>query len=439
MVWYDGFEGKKVLTVPNSEIDEFRIDYFSFMPDINRKNNTISCKGLFKKVEPIKLSLLGALDNPQKTQLFYTPLLGYNNYNGLMVGGAIYNHLIFQKKIEVELMPLYGIKNNSLAGYGKIQYNISPKKYVRNIAIGAQTARFTYDDEPFNQNYLKIAPYVNVEFKNKNAREKIMQQLTYRVVVIDKQAYTYGYDSFDSTYKPKRESVYYTVNDFNYSYLNKRIINPFNIKLNTQFYLKNRDEMLKASVTFNYSLTVNKKKSFDIRLFAGKMFLRSDQYDFRFRLSGQTGYQDYLFDNVYFGRSASLPNIGFQQFTENDGAFKAWTPRGQSDDWIVSLNLKSPTLFKIPLFFYADAGVYHTKGLSENAEFLYSVGVGIPVIKNFITIYIPAINSQKITDSQNLNLTLSGNDKVRFIDTIRFTFNLSEANPFNFVKNNLPF
>jgi hypothetical protein len=149
-------------------------------------------------------------------------------------------------------------------------------------------------------------------------------------------------------------------------------------------------------------------------------------------MSGQTGYQDYTFDNVYFGRNATVPNIGAQQFTETDGAFKVYTPLGQSDDWIIALNIKTPKIFKIPAFIYSDIGIYNAKGL-DAPEMLYSLGVGVPLIKDIIEVYFPVLNSKNITDVQKLN------NSNRYLDQIRFTFYLNRANPFEVIKNNLPF
>src|SRR5882757_2882603 len=59
-VWYNGFPNKtkRVVEFPPSEIDEFRIDYGEYIPEINRKNNSMRTHGLLKKAEPLKLSFV---------------------------------------------------------------------------------------------------------------------------------------------------------------------------------------------------------------------------------------------------------------------------------------------------------------------------------------------------------------------------------------------
>ena len=435
MVWYEGFEGEKTLQFPPAEIDEFKIDYFGFMPEINRQNNTIRIKGIFKKIEPIKLEFIGAIDNPNKTQLFWTPIAGYNEYNKGMLGLAVYNHALFQKKIEIDLAPLYSFGSNNICGYGKIQGNIAlDNNFIQQISLGVKSSRFAYATnekvkDPLN--FTKIEPYPNIEFGKKNKRSPITQHIAYRMVNISRDSK----DPYGIIYTAS-PSVY-SINDLRYTLENKRTINPFKIMVNAQV----GNGMSKASVTANFSISTKPKKSIDIRFFAGKMFGISSNGDYRFRMSGQTGFQDYLYDNIYFGRSTLSPsNIGFQQFSENDGAFKVWCLNGQSDNWLSTVNIKSPKLFKLPLLAYADFGVFSTNVTNiingvvtgpkpSDSELMYSFGVGIPLIKNAFEIYIPLYNSKNIND---------GLKNFSFAETIRFTLNLNMANPFNIIKNVMP-
>ncbi|HEY1040113.1 MAG TPA: M1 family metallopeptidase [Bacteroidia bacterium] len=429
MMWLDGFEGKRTVTCPPAEVDEFRIDYFQFMPDMNRKNNSCRTNGLFKKVEPIRFPFFAALDDPYQSQLFWTPLVGYNNYNGFMAGLALYNHAALQKTLEYELLPIYGFQNKNIAGYGNVQLNFRPHSRFQQISVGVKGARFAYLNEPFSLNYNKIAPFINFIFKKKNLRSPISQNLTYRAVMLSNESFEY-YLTKSGDYEPSRTWSNYLVNDITYKLDNKRAINPFSVAANYQ----SARGMDKVSLTANYYVTLKNRKAFQFRFFGGKMFSNSSgHFDARFRMSGQSGFQDYLFDNVYVGRNEYYaPNIAVQQFTETDGAFKTGSYAGQSDDWIVAFNVKTPKIFMLPLFVYADAGAYHANGMSKSADFLWDLGIGVPVVKDFMEVFFPVVNSQNMTDAQNPTAT-------RYIDKVRFTFYLNRANPFEVIKNNLPF
>ena len=56
------------------------------MPEVNRNNNIIKTKSLFKKIEPIKLQFLGSIDHTQKTQIFFAPNYKWNYYDRSLIG-----------------------------------------------------------------------------------------------------------------------------------------------------------------------------------------------------------------------------------------------------------------------------------------------------------------------------------------------------------------
>ena len=61
--------------------------------------------------------------------------------------------------------------------------------------------------------------------------------------------------------------------------------------------------------------------------------------------------------------------------------------------------------------------------------FLYNFGIDICLWKNIFEIYIP------IAYSKDIKTTLEANNKSGFFDTIRFTLNLHNINPRNFITN----
>ena len=434
MTWFDGFKDERKVTLPMAEVDEFQIDYFLFMPEINRQNNNYRLNKLIKRAEPLQLSLIGSLDNPNKIQGFFTPVPAYNKYNGFMMGLALYNHLLFQKNLEFELLPFYGFKNNSIAGYGNLQVHLFPEgNFFQKISLGIKAQRFAYSEEKFLNNYTKAAPYLNIEFKKSNLRSKVNNFLRYRYVFVNKE-YPY-YTVSANEISAVKKSFDYAVHDVHYIFENKNKLQSFTSDANFQ---ASENGMKKTSVTLNYSWLCklktgknsSKKSQLDLRLFAGKLIRNSKEVNYLFRMSGQTGYQDYLFDYSYFGRSERNPDLGFQQFTETDGAFKVWSPVGQSDDYMVSFNLKSPRLFLLPFYLYGDAGVFSTSGQNKPYETVYSFGIAIPLLRNYFEIFVPLQSSKNILDAQKAN-------NLSWAETIRFTCNVNLVNPFNLIKNNL--
>jgi len=428
MVIYDGFKDKQVLDFPSIEADYFKIDYMEDMPEINRKNNTIRTSGLFKKVEPLKLQFLSSLDNPNKTQLFYSPVAGWNNYNKWMVGMAFYNTTVIPKKFEYELMPMYSFGTNDIAGYGRLTYNIYPKnKLFQQISLGTTTTRYAYSTNPITTNFNKIAPELNIEFKKKNATSPYTHKLRYRNITILQDNYNVHVqtDSAGSTVTYSPTSTTKNFNDITYSFAKKDPIKPFSVKVD----LQQGENMCKTSVTGNYSINFREKhKGFDIRFFAGT-FLGTSAANagaYRFRLSGQRGYQDYLYDNVYLGRTETSGTLA-NQFTETDGAFKFYSPLGQTSQWITAVNLKSSLgNIKLPVNLYADIGMTGADGRTGETV-LYDGGASLILAKNIFEIYFPVLICKGFQDYKTAN-------NLKYIETIRFMLNLNLLNPFDLIK-----
>lgn len=438
-VWYNGFKGKKVFEFPPSEIDEFKIDYEQYIPEVNRKNNNIRTKGLFKRSEPFKMSFVGKIDNPEYTRLNYLPILGYNEYNKFMLGCAFYNYSFLQKDIEFTFAPMYAFGNNAPVGFADAKFNIKQNnKLFQQITLSTKLKSFSYDYyntsffnetfntniNSFNLNYIKKVLGIDFELKKQNARSKITQHIGYtsNALIVDDLQYTFDSARADIV-KKSTETI---INNFYYTLQNKRVINPFNINFNFQ----HNHAFGKISTEINYAITFKDNNNLDFRLFAGAFVFgnTSDKGPYRFRMSGFNGYQDYLFDYNYVGRN-EINGVGFAQFTENDGAFKVWTPLGQTSKWLVALNIKSPKVGKLPLKLFIDIGTSEFNESLLKDKFLYNVGFDICIWKDIFEIYIPVAYSNDIKKALEVN-------NKGFFDTIRFTLNLHKIYPRNFISNN---
>ncbi|HEY0030410.1 MAG TPA: M1 family metallopeptidase [Bacteroidia bacterium] len=422
-VMYDGFKGKQALSFPVASIDYFKIDLREDMPEISRNNNRIRTKGLFKKIEPLKLQFLGSLDNPDKSQLFWTPVAGWNNYNKWMFGVAVYNNIFPQKKFEFELMPLLSYSTQDFAGYGHIAYNIFPNSAFQRITLGISGARYAYSNDPFDLNFNKIAPELTLQFKKAKLTNPYNFTIRYRNITIIEDGYKGKFEFTPPVYSPT--TITTNFNDVNFTLEKSDAITPFNVNLNVQ----QGQNILKTGLTFKYSFNFKKKnKGIDVRFFAGT-FIGTNAADagpYRFRLSGQRGYQDYLYDNVFLGRTET-EGVLASQFTETDGGFKFYSPLGQSSQWVTALNIKSSLgNMKIPLRLYADIGTSASDGISKE-DVLYNAGICLSFKKDVFEIYFPLLISQDFKDYKEAN-------GLEYPETIRFTLNLNLVNPFKLIR-----
>ncbi|HSH64859.1 MAG TPA: M1 family aminopeptidase, partial [Bacteroidia bacterium] len=422
---YTGFPGKQALTFPPADIDYFKIDFAEDMPEKNRKNNTVRTKGILKTVEPFRLQFLGSLNNPTRTQLFWTPVAGWNNYNKWMLGAAFYNSLIPRKNFEFELMPLYSYSTNDLAGYGHLSYTFYPTGNVfQNIQLGIVGTRYAMYNVPFNMNFNKIAPELTIELKKKKATGPFTNKIKYRHITIIEDVDQQKFEN--NSVSHNLVSSYSNFHDLTYTISKKDVIMPYSLSANFQ----QGENMCKAALTAKYSYQFRKKnKGVEFRFFAGTFIgtSLSNGGPYRFRMSGQRGYQDYLYDHIYLGRTET-DGILANQFTETDGGFKFYSPVGQTSKWLTALNIKSSLgNLKLLISLYADIGTMADDGISKE-KFLYDAGVALTIRKDIFEIYFPLLISNDLEKYKTTN-------DLKYLETIRFTLNLNLLNPFEFIRN----
>ncbi len=444
--WLDGFSGKKTinLSLPDGEgqggaFDKLVIDAVNSTPDINRQNNNLKMKGLCKKTEPFNLRMFGAVHNTNKTQLFWLPVAGWNKYNGFMLGTAIYNNLIPEKKFEYVLMPMYGFGNKDLAGGASAHYNLHFDKIFQTVRLGFVAERYCYGTTQLpNTNFNKLTPELFLEIKRKHLNNPIKQTIYVRSINVMQEIAVGNYSFAPVLYHYDTTST--SIQELTYKINNTRKINPYDVSLSVQ----QADEFVKTAITANYHLLLNKKKkAIDFRFYAGKMFGTTTNGNYYIYSSGTNGAHDYTYDQVFLGR-AEASGFFSHQFAETEGNMKVYTPLGRSNDWLTALNIKSSLPAKLPIKFFADINLLPRK-TALNQAMLYDAGFYIPLVKNTIEIYFPLFMSKDIKDVfylNNADLVPPPNgddpDKYRFkrmARMIRFTFNINKLNPFELVRN----
>ncbi|HEY6162736.1 MAG TPA: M1 family metallopeptidase [Bacteroidia bacterium] len=434
-VWVEGIvpgTSKEVDMGSFAEVDHFRIDPMGDMPEVNRDNNIIKTKGLFKKTEPLRLQFLGSLDNPEKTQLFYSPAFGWNNYNGFMAGLVLYNNLAPEKKFEYILMPMYGFKNKDLAGMADLRLNMHPGHVFQTVRLGVNAERFAYSTDPFpTMNFNKVAPYLELELKRKELRNPYKNIIKFREVGIVKNSFYPVYLTnivnnipVDSVaFHPRTDTL--LVSELSYYISKTSNLHPWNsgVKLEASKYFTKLS--FEANYRFNFKA---KNKSFDIRIFAGTFLDNSNLQagNYAFHMSGITGWQDYLYDDVFLGRSEGTGLLA-HQFSDKNGGFKVFTPYGSSTQWIASVNLRS-SIPKVPyLELFADIGTSAKDGI-KNDNVMYEAGACLSIGKGLIEVFFPLLLSNDLQSYVN-------NYQSNYFERVRFTFNINLVNPFNLIRN----
>jgi hypothetical protein len=427
--WEEGFTGKKNLHVSCGQCDEIKIDAVNDIPEIEKKNNNIKTKGLFRKIEPLQFSFLGKLEDPSKSQLFFTPVIGWNNYNKTMAGIALYNKFVPHKNFEYLFMPMYSFGTKSLAGSGTISNTFYfSKSFIHHLEISASAKRYAFartnvfvTDEHKTDYYFVQAPLELTFFlKQAAARSTIKRKIILRNINVWQDENVYdeqGGGMKKNNYLPYFQTIF----DFR----NNRTFDPFAFKI----VLESGDQYMKAFARAGYKFSYpDVRKGVVVSVYGGTFLSHSTTNPvYNLRLSDYSS-TDYLYDDIYLGRSESEGILSRQTYLR-DGGFKTFFPGGESDKWVASLNITADFPGRVPLRFYIDLGTYSdAKNISEQT-ILYDGGITLSLIKDVAEIYFPLFKSSAINNALEVN-------DVKYKEQIRFLLNFNLMNPFR-VRENL--
>lgn len=437
-VWKNGFSNKDSVFFPVADVDYFKIDGRDLMPDINRNNNYIKTKGIFKKSKPIQLKFLAQYDNPKYYQISYIPVIGGNYYNGLMFGSVLHNYSFFEKKFEYFVVPMYSFKSKTLAGSGQLNYHIYPNKLFKSIELQANIKSYNYDEltfnninstfgtsfQTFNLTFYKFSPNAEFTFKKKNATNQTNHSLNIGSTILFIDSVKVSSDMANNFFKADLYTINNSVNKLRYIISNNRAINPFNIEIEIQ----QNKYMAKTLATLNYKINVAKNKNFGLRLFVGTFIFGENwaKNYYRFRMRAHNGSDDYLFDANFLARNLNS-TFGNTQINEADGYFKVPTPLGQSDSWLASTNITTPNFFGFEGFL--DIGTTNPSYLFNN-KILYNAGISLKLFKGIISIHYPLFYSNDIKTVMELN-------NISAIEKLRWSLNFHQLKPKKIIKSNL--
>lgn len=440
--WTKGFKAEKTIQFTNIDPKAYthlRIDPNLRIPEIDRTNNTYRNSGLLKRSLPTKFRFIGGLESNQYNYINWLPLIGWNTYNGFMLGASFYNHTFPERKLEYTLNPLFSFKTGTPTGMGDIHRNFYPKNAFRKITWGVRYQTFHFRAEKESKGrFQATSPYLELELKKKQLRSNWKHHFRLDYHYIDN--YAKGADPLFSNPEKRPLRVWEQIHAgrLQYTFSNRQVLKPFRLVLhlesgvwNDHFLSNNFRPYSKASLTANWRINYNiNLDGVDLRFFVGKFFRNETlSSKFNWNLSGQNGRTDYLYEHIFLGRLQNHPDFLSQQMTETQGAFKARTRLGASNDWLIAGNIK----IDFPIHFlkaYADAGAYPIFNVStqqSEISFLSNIGLNISIGKGVADLYIPLFLSEDILSEHDFQ-------GIDFWQRIRFTLNLSELNPFKMIQ-----
>ncbi|MBI1227984.1 MAG: hypothetical protein GC192_22320 [Bacteroidetes bacterium] len=462
--WFEGFEGEKTVDFPATDADRLVLDGGHVTLDLYRKNNTIKTSGVLKTVEPLKLRLLGPFETSKNTTLNFMPIIGWNKYDGLMAGLLLHNGILPARKFEYQLATMYGFQSKDLAGMANMQYNIYPKaEKIKQLSFGVNSKAFNYREAMYTQvdgevekellQYRRIVPFVRLELMGA-ANRQFYQEFQLRSIFLQEQlllgggSVGYTVDWSDAT-----------INEASWEIGDRRALNPYSLRLVLEqrsyddiFNSKIKSSYMRLSLEANTALAYERKRKIYMRFFFGG-FLKND-YRKRgtiapgaYNLTGQ-GFNDYRYDDYYFGRTETTGSYSQQITTNREGGLKVplGSPfsEGRSNNYIFSINLKADLPqdlpLKLPLKPYFDFGYYDdarpiSNELSFSDQVWWQGGVALEFGNGIFGVYIPIVNSKTLRGTDSLPGLYDSSGRDKFLERVSFTLDLARLSPWNLANN----
>lgn len=367
-LYIDGFSGEKTVQIPNHQPDRIILNYEEIIPEINQRNNTKTIQPhLFNK--PLKFSFLKDAEAPKTNQIFYTPQLGFNLYDGLTPGMRFSNKAILKKPFTYSIKPTYGLRSKTLIGSFSTLYT----QYLKNsslFSIDYALAYQTYHYE-VGLRYQRFNPFVIFSFRNKDdLRDNFNQTIIARHVTV-KQDQQAGVETDPN----------YSVLNLKYGLSNKNLLHYYAASTDIQF----AEKFGKVSATFEWRRTFVNNRQINARIFTGGFLYNNTNSDyFSFALDRPT---DYLFDYDYLGRSEST-GIYSQQIIIAEGGFKSKLQTPFANSWITTANVNT-NIWKY-IFTYGDIGLV---GNTNATDFVYDAGLHLNLVPDYFELYFPVYSN----------------------------------------------
>lgn len=389
--WLEGITSQREITIPNNALDKLVLNYEKMIPEFNQRDNWKSLKGFLASNKKLSFQFFKDLEDPFRNQVFYSPILGFNFYDGAVVGARLHNKTILERPFVFDFSPSYATKEKSMVGYGRLNYRKyyqNRSLYVANYSLSASSFHFQT-----NSRYSIFTPSVTLAWRPDDLLSNKKDLLTLRYVNVIRDTD----ENLDLTTEPD-----YGVLNARFTHSNNNILS-FN-SWNTD--VQHAADFSKIAFTYEYRHLSDSNQQFNFRFFAGK-FLRNNRTTnyFDFALDRPT---DYLFDYNYLGRSEDS-GIYSQQLIIAEGGFKSKLSQPFADDWMVTANM-SLNLWRW-VEYYSDFGFTRNKG--QNPEMVYDMGIRLNLVTDYFELYFPLYsNNGWETSLPNYD------ERIRFIVTI---------------------
>ncbi len=394
--WISGIKDKKTLTIPKGDANKLVLNYDNTIPEYNLRDNWKSLKGLFFNSKPFQFRIFKDFEDPHYNQVFLMPMVEFRNiYDGLTLGGKIYNKTVLRRPFNYRFTPQYGTRSKSLTGSATLLYyqDLENTNLFR-ITYGLSASYRSYAQDLF---FRRFGPSLAFTFRNKkDLRSNKFQFLNFRYLDIKRDEDVNNISDID---------------DPNYAIFNAQFIHSNDNLINfNRWFADFQLSKTFGKIAFNYEYRklFRSNRRLNLRFFAGTFLYNNNPVDsdyFSFALDRPT---DYLFDYDYLGRSEAS-GIFSQQIIIAEGGFKSKLDVPFANRWMATTNF-STTIWRY-IEAYGDLGFVKNRGV--NPKFVYDSGIRINLVADYFEIYFPVYSNLGWEISQE-----NYDQKIRFLFTV---------------------
>ena len=380
------FNEYKKIEIPKLDYDYVAINPEIKIPESSRINNWLYVKSK-SNFKPLRLKLIGDLENPKYMNLYLRPEITYNLYDGISPGLNILNKGLKNKPFDYEIFTQYASKEKTLIGSLNFRYQINNE--VKNNYSTIFNLLYTTNHYKENLRYQVFSPSLRINFRdNKNLRSKIRKSIMLSMYNVNKENDIINDNLLDN----------YSIYNLGYYYSDIGIIKYLKTSINTEF----SNNFGKINLEFDYRKLFKGNRQFQARVYLGKFFWNNDKFDnFKYNLGRSGGY---LFLNNYLGRSEQSGLLS-QQFIMAGGGFKSFFEEPTTNNFMLTTNLNIGIWKWIEG--YLDLGMLKDK--TKDYRYFYGTGIRLNLLPDFFELYFP------ISSNNGLEL----ND-YRYYNNIRF-------------------
>jgi hypothetical protein len=426
-----GMSQRIVLAGTNGGARWAAIDPALDIPQINRSNDRMRTSGLLRKTEPLQLSLFTGIPSPERTRVYWLPLVAWNEYDHWMPGIALHNRMLTREKLEWSVSPLYSVTNRRINGFAEI----AAHRGLFTAGIRGQrfsVAATSNERGELDTRYALAEPFMRYSLRpsSRSSSGSLSAdfQASWQLLLHTARITPYGEDRTDVVRRDQeafrlKAQLSYRPNPFSEWKLDLRQALASDLVRQGSAEGFDFGSVFSGNVEYAYRYHLRRKKDIRFRAFYGNA-AGGSAANYVFGASGVTGPADVFYDALYLGR-AEQSGITSRQMVNGMGMLRAYIPAYFSEMVAFSGEVELPV--RIPLLLSLNAVAPAIADFSDSDRVLASAVISVPVVREMLEIHFPVLVSSRLErfyDAQG----------YKYPERIMFTLNLAEMSPFSLMR-----